>query len=97
MISEDSSQAHGTSMKDGLVAEAAKTRMAVDNLDLLSDDDVPKNREEGEYGWHRGLAIDDQEWHMIDFEAIGQVVNSCAALIGVSDDYDFVSSIDQLG
>ena len=79
------------------MAEAAQTGVTVDNLNLLPDDDVPYDREEGEDCRHRSLTVDDQEGHMINLEAIGEIVHSCPAFIGMGDDNDFVASINELG
>jgi hypothetical protein len=97
VICKDSSQTHSPSMKDSLVAKAAQTCVAMDDLNLFSDDDIPEDWEKGEDGRHRRLPIDDQKRDMIDLETVGQVVNSCPALIGMSDNSDLMSSINQLG
>jgi hypothetical protein len=83
-------------MKNSLVTKTAETSVAVDNLYLFSDDDIPKDWEKGEDGGHRRFPIDDQKGDMVDFETVGQVVNSCPALIGMSYDNNFMSSINQL-
>ena len=48
MIREDSSDAHGAGMQCGFPAEVAERGMSVYNVDLLTDDDVPEDWEEGE-------------------------------------------------
>lgn len=84
-------------MQDGLVTEAAQAGVAMDDLDLLSDYDVAKDREKGEDSWHGGLSVDDQKRDMVDLQAVGQVAHSGPTLVRVRDDNDFVSSINQLG
>lgn len=32
---------------------------------------------------------------MIDFQAIGEVANSCSTFVRMRDDYDFVSAVDE--
>lgn len=71
--------------------------MAVNDIDLFSDDDVSKHREEREDGGESRCAVNDEKWDVVDFQAVREVANASAALICVRYDYDFVSSIDELG
>ena len=71
--------------------------MSVDNLNLFSNKNVSEDWEKGEDCWHGRFSIDDQEWYMIDFETIGEIVHSCASLVCMSDDNDLVAAIYQLG
>ena len=82
-------------MQDSLMTETAKTSMTVYYLDLLTDHYVTKDREEREDCRKGCLSIDDQEGHMVDFQAICQVADTCSSLVGVCDDNDFVTTIDQ--
>ena len=80
-------------MKNGLVAQVAKTSMAVDNLDLFADDDVAEDGEEGKDGGKRRFAVDDEERDVVDLETIGQVSDACAAGVCVGYDDDFVAAV----
>lgn len=82
-------------MQYGLMAQAAKTGMSVNNLDAFADGDVPEDGEEGEDGWKGGLAVDDEEGHVVDLEAIGQVAYTRTASVGVCYDNDLVSTVDE--
>lgn len=95
MIREDCPQSHGTSVQYSLVAQTAKASMAVNNLDSLAYNNVAKHWKEGEYGGEGGLAVDNEERHVVDLKAIGEVPHTCPTGICVSDDYDLVSSIDE--
>lgn len=95
VIGEDGSQTHCAGVEDGFATEAAETRMAMDNLDLLPNDNVAENGEEGEDGGEGSLAVDNEERDMIDLESIGEVSDSCSALVCMGDDNDFMSAIDQ--
>ena len=95
VICEHSVQTHGAGMEDCLIAQVAQTGMAVHYLDLLADDDVPEDGEEGEDGGERGFAVDGPEGNVVDFEAIGEVADSFAAFEGVGDDNDFVATVDE--
>lgn len=95
MIGEDGSETHCAGVEDGFATEATETRMAMDNFDLLPNDNVAEYGEEGEDGREGGLAIDNEERNVIDLESIGEVSDSCSALVCMSDDNDFVSAIDQ--
>lgn len=55
--------------------------MPVHNLDSLSDDDVSENRKEGEDCGHSSLAIDGEERHVIDLEAICEISYSYPIII----------------
>jgi len=78
------------------VAETAQALVSMNDLDLLSNHDVSKDREKGEHCGHCRLPVYDQERHMVDFKPIGEVPDACAAFIGMSYDNNFVSSIDKL-
>ena len=69
--------------------------MSVDDFNLLSQDDVAEDGEEGEDGRERRPAVHHQERDMVHFQAIRQVPYSCAAWIGVGDDDDLVAAVDE--
>lgn len=95
VVCEDGPQAHCSSMQNGLIAQGAKARMAVHYLDLLADNDVAEDWEEGEDGWEACLAIDDEKRDIVDFKAIGQVSHTGSTGVGVCDNDNFVSTIDE--
>lgn len=95
VVCKDSPQAHGARMEDGLMAQATKTGMSVYNLDALADYNIAKDGEEGEDGGEGCLAIDDPEGDVVDLEAIGQVSHAFPAGIGMCDDNNFMSPIDE--
>ena len=45
--------------------------MAMYNLYLFPDDNISKYRKEGENSWEGCCAVYDEEWYMVDFQAIG--------------------------
>ena len=69
--------------------------MAVDDLNLLSDDDVAKYREKGEHRRHRRFAVYDEEGDMVDLETICEIPNSGASLVCMCNDYNFMTTIDE--
>lgn len=83
-------------MQDSFVTQTAQAPMAVDNLDLLPDNNVAEDREEREHGRHCGFPVDDQERDVVDLQAIREVVDAGATFVRVSDDHDFVPSVNQL-
>ena len=95
MIGEDGSQTHCAGVKDGFATEATETRMAMDNLDLLPNDNVAEYGEKGEHGREGSFAVDNEERNVIDLESVGEVSDSRSALVCMSDDNDFMSAIDQ--
>ena len=78
------------------MAQTAETRMAMHNLYLLPNDDVPKDREEREDGRERGLAVDDEERNVVDLQAIGKVADAGSAFVGMRNDYDFMAAVYEL-
>jgi len=78
------------------MTEITETAMAVNDLNLLTDYDIAKDRKEGKHGWEGGLPVDNKEWHMIDFKTVGEISNSGTALVCMSDYDDLMSSIDKL-
>lgn len=79
------------------MAEAAQTGMTMDDLNLLSDENVAKDWKAREDRWHSRLAVDDQKRDMVDLEPIGEVVDSGPTMVCMGNDDDFMASIDQLG
>jgi hypothetical protein len=78
------------------MAKTAQTRVAMYNLNLLSNDNIPEDGEEREDGWEGRCSIDDEKWNVVDFEAIRQISHSSPPVVCMSDDYDFVPSINEL-
>lgn len=75
------------------MAKAAQTLMSMHNFNLFAYYDVTKDREEGEDRGHSRFAVNDEEGDMVDFESIGEISNSGSALVGMSDNNDFMASI----
>lgn len=70
--------------------------MAVYDFNLLSDADVAKDGEEGENRGERCLSVDDKKGDIVHLKAVGEVSHACAVVICVSDDNDFVATVDEL-
>lgn len=96
VVRKHRSQTHGPRMQDSFMTEVAKTRVAMNNLDLFANNDVPKDWEEREDSWHSALSIYHQKRHMIDFEPICQVPDPSSSLVRVCYNHHLVASIDQL-
>lgn len=77
------------------MAKRAETPMAMDDFNLLADADIPQYGEEGEDGGEGRRSVDDEEGHVVDFEAVVEVANALAVVVGVGDDDDFVASVDE--
>ena len=76
------------------MAKTAQTRVAMHNLNLLSNDNIPEDGEEREDGWEGRCSIDDEKWNVVDFEAIRKISHSSPPIVCMSDDDDFVPSIN---
>jgi plastocyanin len=95
VVGEDGPQPHSPGMQYGLMTQAAKTGMSVYYFNALANHDVAKDGKEGEDRGEGRLAIDDEEGNVVDFEAIGQVPYACSPGVGVCNDDDLVSAIDE--
>lgn len=82
-------------MQYGLMAQTAQTGVSMHNLDAFANDNVPEDGEEGEDGRKGRFSIDDEERNVVDLESIRQVSNTCPASVGVCNDDDFVTAIDE--
>jgi hypothetical protein len=71
MVCEYGPQSHSPRVQYGLMAQATKTGMSMYDLDALANHDVAKDGKERENGWEGGLAVDDPEWNVVDFETVG--------------------------
>jgi len=65
------------------------------DLNSLPNDDIAEDWEEGEDGWKGRGSIDNQEWNMIDLEAIRKVPDACPSIICVSYNNNLMSSVDE--
>lgn len=97
MVREYRPQPHRSSMQNSLMTQTTQTRMPVYNFDLLSDDDISEDRKERKDCRHSRFSIYYKEGHMIYLKAIGQIPDTCPPFIRVSDDNNFVASIDEFG
>lgn len=46
-------------MYDRFMTQTTQTSVTMDDLNLLSNDDIAENGKEGEDSWKRGLSIND--------------------------------------
>lgn len=70
--------------------------MAMDDLDLFPYHDVAEEGEEGEDGWKGGRSVKDQKRHMVDLDAIRKPPYPFPVLIGMRDNDNFMTTVDQL-
>ena len=96
MIRKYCSQPHGPGMQDSLVTQTTQACMPMHDLNLLSEDDIPEYWEEGEDGRKSRFSIDDKKRYMVDLETIRKVPNASSPFIRVSDDDDFMTTVDEL-
>ena len=95
MVGEDSAQTHRSGMEDRFAAEAAETRMAMHDFNLLPNHDIAEYGEEGKHGREGRFSVDHEERNVVDLEAIGEVSNSCPAFVCVGNDDHFMAAVDQ--
>ena len=97
VIGKDSPQPHSPGMQDSLVTQTAQACVPVYYFDLLSENDVSENGEEGKDGGESSFSIYDKERYMIDLEAIGEISNTSSPFVRMGDDDDFMATVDELG
>lgn len=93
VIGKDSPYAHGPGMQGCFPAQTAEGSMAMDDVDSFPDENVTENREEGEDGGKGRRAVDDEEWDVVDLEAIGEVAHTLAVIVGVGYNDDLVAPV----
>lgn len=69
--------------------------MAMDDLDLFSNEDLSENRKGREDRGECRAAVDHPVRKMVYFDAVGKIADPRAAGIGVGDDYDFMAAVDE--
>jgi len=97
VIRKDGPQSHCPAVQYGFLAQTTETCMAMHNLDLLSYHNISEDWEEREDGGEGGSAVYDKKWNVVDLEAIREVADAGSSFVGVGDDDDFVTAVDQLG
>ena len=96
MICKHSPQPHRPRMQDSFMTHAAHACMAMNDLYLLPYNDIAEDGEKREDRRKGTGAEHDEEWDMVDFEAIRKISDTGSILVRVRDDYNFVSSVDEL-
>lgn len=69
----------------------------MNNFYALPNHNVAEDGKEGEDGGEGGLAVYHKEGDMVDFEAVGEIADSRATLVGMGYDDDFVTAVDKFG
>jgi hypothetical protein len=71
--------------------------MTMYDLYLLTDKDLPQDRERAEYGRKGGASIYDPVRQMVDLNAVRKVSDACTRwrVVGMGDDNHTVAAVDQ--
>jgi hypothetical protein len=69
--------------------------MAMNNVDVLSNNNISEYGEEREDGRKCRFTVDDEERDVVDLESIGKVTNSSPPFVCMRNDNYFVSPIDE--
>lgn len=93
MISEDRPQPHGPTMQNCFMTQTTQAPVAMHNLNLLPNHNVPEYREEGKYGWESRVPVHDKKGDMVDFEAIREISYASSTFVGMGNDDDLVSTV----
>ena len=84
-------------MQDPLVAEITERCMAMYDLYLLTDKDLPQDREGAEHSRKSRASIDDPVRQMVDLYAIRKVPDTCPRwrIVGMGDNDHTVAAVYQ--
>jgi hypothetical protein len=69
--------------------------MSMDDLDSFAYNDIAEDWKEGKDGRERSLAVYNEEGYVVNLQSICKVSNTCTAGVCVSDDYNFMSTINE--
>jgi len=71
--------------------------MTMDDLYLLTDEDLSQDWKGAEHSREGGTSIHDPMWQMVNFDAIRKVSDACTCwrIIRVGDDDHTMATIDQ--
>ena len=97
VVCKDRANAHRSCMQDGFVTKVTQAPMAVDNVDVLAQNDISEKGKEGEDCGKGSASVYDEERTVVDLYAVGEPPNTSSVVVGVGDDDDFVSAVDKLG
>lgn len=78
MVGEDRAQTHCACVQYAFVAQIAERCMAMHNLCLFPNEDLPQQRERAEHRRESGATIDNPVWKVVDFDAVRQISNACS-------------------
>lgn len=93
MIRKHSPQSHRPRMQNSLMTQTTQTSMPMHNLNLLSQHNIPKYREETEHSWERRSSVYHQERDMVDLQAVCEVSDAGSPFVCVGYDNDFVPTV----
>jgi hypothetical protein len=94
MIRKNRPQPHRPRMQNALMTHGTQTPMSMHNLNPLPDANIPKHRKTRKHGGKGGLAVDDEEGDVVDLEAVCEVADAFAVVVGVGYDDYFVAAVD---
>ncbi len=79
------------------MTQTAQACVPMNNLNLLSENDISEYWKEGKNSRESSFPVDDKERHMVDLETIRKISNTSSPFIRMSDDDNFMATIDELG
>ena len=98
MIRKDRTHTEKVGMKDAFLAQRRKTRMGMDQLNMLPNDDRPKVRQKREIIRQGGGRSDGHERNVVHLEGGEQPTYADSVWrVTVGDDDDFVATTDEVG
>ena len=95
MIRKHRPQPHSSSMQNGFMTKTTQARMTMHDFNLLPDDNVPEDREEGKHGGEGSFSVYYKKGNVINFQTVSEIPNPCASLVCMRDNDHFVTTIDE--
>lgn len=95
MVCEDGFVAERLGMEEELTAKEGGGGVGVDDVDFFADEDLPKEGKAADVSEEDDLVVQGDEGAVVDFEAVGHVANTGAALVAVGEDDDLVAALHE--
>ncbi len=77
------------------MTQVTEAGVSMDYLYSFTNNDVSENGEERKDCGEGSLAVDDKKRNIVDLQSVGKVSHTRPSSIGMSDNDDFVSTVDQ--
>ncbi len=95
MISKHGLYVQEFGVKHGFMSQSRKGRMAMDNRDLLSNQNVSNKRTRDIHAGQHALVVKRNHRYVVNFEAIGHKANAISVLVEMCEHNHFVTTLQE--